>query len=179
MSDRTPWHFWAMRGLFVALSGYILFLQLLPVATSGSGWTAPDLLTCLVFVWVSRRPEYAPVILVAAVVVMADLLLNRPPGLLAALTILVTERFRRRRNKLHMQNVVLEWAYAGAGIAALYFLNRFALAILMTPNAPLLPSFSQLLSTILFFPAVLFLSSAVFGITRVSGAELEAGGQRV
>ena len=41
----------------------------------------PDLLIAFAFAWSLRRPEYVPSLLLALLFLLADLLLQRPPGL--------------------------------------------------------------------------------------------------
>ena len=43
-----------------------------------------------------RRPDFLPVLLIGAVVLLEDLILLRPPGLWTALVILATEFVRAR-----------------------------------------------------------------------------------
>ena len=44
----------------------------------------PDLMLAFTFAWVLRRPDYVPVLLIAAIFLLEDMLLMRPPGLWTA-----------------------------------------------------------------------------------------------
>jgi rod shape-determining protein MreD len=67
MAESLPASVWAYRGLYAALAFALLFLRMLPLGSVAGAWPGPDLLVCLTFAWVLRRPDYAPVLLVAAV----------------------------------------------------------------------------------------------------------------
>ena len=69
-----------MRAAFVGISLLIMFFHLLPLETTPRRWAAPDLLVCLCFAWALRRPDYVPALAVAGVMLLADLMFQRPPG---------------------------------------------------------------------------------------------------
>ena len=73
MGDSLPASVWAHRGLYAALALALLFLRLLPLGSIAGAWPGPDLLVCLTFAWVLRRPDYTPVLLIAAVLLLEDL----------------------------------------------------------------------------------------------------------
>ena len=78
---------WSFRFLYVASCAAIMFFHLLPLQTSPGRWGAPDFLSALTYAWVLRRPEYVPALLIAAMMLLADMLFMRPPGLQAALVV--------------------------------------------------------------------------------------------
>ena len=78
----------AGSALYVAAALVIVMAGLLPLGPGWVRWTGPDLLLALTFAWVLRRPDQAPVLLVAAVFLLADLLTLRPPGLRAARSVM-------------------------------------------------------------------------------------------
>jgi hypothetical protein len=50
----------------------------------------------LTFAWVLRRPEFVPPLLIAAMILLGDLMFHRPPGLWAALVLVTAETLRVR-----------------------------------------------------------------------------------
>jgi rod shape-determining protein MreD len=178
MSDSGALHLWAMRGLFLALCAGVLFVQLVPIPMTSAGFSAPDILLCLILAFASRRPEYAPILLVAVIALAADLLLSRVPGLHAALAVLMADRMARRRERTAAQGKLMEWARAAAMIGAMFVANRVVLALLFVPNTPLGPALAQTAATMLAYPVVLTFCALAFGLRRVSAAELDAGGRR-
>ena len=59
----------------------------------------PDVLLCVTFVCCIRRPQYVPMLIIALVFLFQDLLLNRPPGLFASLTLIASEWLKRRSRR--------------------------------------------------------------------------------
>ncbi|MFD2439676.1 hypothetical protein ACFSS8_05565 [Paracoccus kondratievae] len=64
--------------LFILLFLAILFWRLLPLSPGSIGWPGPDLALCLTVFWVLRRPEQVPVLTIAALFLIEDILLMRP-----------------------------------------------------------------------------------------------------
>ena len=88
MDNRWISSLWMHRLLFLAVALFLIFIRLLPLPNSAGRLPGPDLLLCLICAWTVRRPEYLPVLMVAAVVLLEDMLLMRPPGLWTGLVIL-------------------------------------------------------------------------------------------
>ncbi|MCX8955699.1 rod shape-determining protein MreD, partial [Ruegeria sp. NA] len=68
-----------------------------------------DVLIALTFAWVLRRPDYVPTVLVALVMLMADFLLQRPPGLLAAPTVVGSAYLRSAALGMRDAGFAGEW----------------------------------------------------------------------
>jgi rod shape-determining protein MreD len=171
MVDPATARIWLGRAAFALTAIVVIFWQLLPIDTVPGVWAWPDVLLLATLVWVVRRPEYLPVWLVALTFLLADLLFHRPPGLFAALTILLTEALRRRTTSLRNAPFIGEWVTVAAGIAAVTLGNRLVLAIVMTPQAPLGLTLIQMLMTMLAYPAIVGLAVVAFGITRPTPGE--------
>ena len=94
MSEAPGARLWAMRLAFVGLVAMIVFFQLLPLQTQPRAFTGPDLVLAFTFAWAIRRPDYVPPLQLAILLLLCDVLLQRPPGLWAALVFLATERLK-------------------------------------------------------------------------------------
>ncbi|WP_170573943.1 rod shape-determining protein MreD [Ruegeria atlantica] len=167
---------WSKRGLYLFLAILILFLHLLPLDTKPDRWPFPELLIALTFAWVLRRPEFVPTLLVAIVMLVADLLLQRPPGLLAALVVLATAYLRSSAFGLRDSGFIGEWSTVAVVITAVFMLNRVILAILSVQQAALGPVMIQVFLTIAIYPLIVLLSQNGFGVRRVSPANTGALG---
>ncbi|CUH65987.1 hypothetical protein TG4357_02172 [Thalassovita gelatinovora] len=165
---------WTMQLAFVALSLAIVFFQLLPLETVPRRWTGPDLLILITFVWAVRRPDYVPAILVAVVFLLGDLLFQRPPGLLAALTVLACEALKRRSRSLRDQTFPVEWLIVSGALLLVMLGNRLVLAILLIPQAPVGLTLIQLIMTILTYPLIAALSHFLFGVRPIAANDAEA-----
>ncbi|WP_375174887.1 rod shape-determining protein MreD [Pseudooceanicola sp.] len=175
----SPTKVWAMRAVYVLISLGILLLELLPLQTQPRSFAGPDMILLLTFTFALRRPEYVPPAVVGLAMVLADLLLQRPPGLMAALTVLVTETLRARSEGLRTLPFTVEWLTAALGIVAVMIGYRIVLAIFLIPQAPMLLALSQLLSTAVAYPVMVLGAVALFGVRRVAPGEVDTLGHRI
>lgn len=179
MAERPTAQIMVSRTVFVALACVIIFLQLLPLDTVPGSWAAPDLLLACTLAWVSRRPDYLPVYVVAVVFLLTDLLFQRPPGLWTALVIILTEVLRTRAHRMRSVPLALEWGAVAMGIIGITVANRVILAIVMTPQAPLGLTLIQMIMTILVYPVVLIIAHFAFGVTRPAPGQTNNFGHRL
>jgi rod shape-determining protein MreD len=170
---------WSHRTLYVALAGVLLFLRLLPLGSVAGTWPGPDLLLCLTLVWVLRRPDYVPALLIALVVLLEDLLLMRPPGLWAALVVLAAEFLRIRTGLTRELGFLVEWLLVAAVILAAVLGYRLVLAVVMLPQAGLGQTLVQATGTILCYPLVVGVSRVAFGVRKPATGETDAYGRRI
>ena len=167
------------RMLFVGLCGTVLFFQLLPLDARPETWPMPDFLLLLVVLWSARRPDYAPVTFIAILMLMADLLLQRPPGLWAGLAVIFTEVLRRRSRQLRNSPFLLEWGSVAAGIIAINMVNRVAMAVVLLPQPAIGLTLIQMVMTILAYPIVVLVAHAIFGVSRPAPGETDSFGHRL
>jgi rod shape-determining protein MreD len=73
----------------------------------------------------------------------------------------------------------MEWLTVATAIAAVTLGGRFALTIVMMPQAPLGLTLVQMVLTILAYPLAVAFAWAAFGITRPAPGEVNALGQRL
>lgn len=168
-----------MRAVYVLISLGILLLELLPLQTQPRAFAGPDMILLLTFVFALRRPEYVPPAVVAVAMVLADLLLQRPPGLMAGLTVVVSEMLRGRSEGLRTLPFTVEWLTAALGIVAVMIGYLVVLALFVIPQAPLLLALSQLLATALAYPLMVLGGVALFGVRRVAPGEVDTLGHRI
>ncbi len=179
MIDPATSQRWLHRLLFCALAAVLVFLLLVPLHTTPVRLPGPDLLICLVFAWVQRRPDYVPPLLLATVLLLADFLLMRPPGLAAALTLLGAEFLRSRHTASSELPFPAEWAFAAVVIVAIALLKWVIGEIFVIPHGSLLSAMIQAVMTIFFYPVIVVLSRSVFGIRRLTLTEQDPrGGSR-
>lgn len=168
-----------MRAVYLGISLGILLLELLPLQTQPRSFAGPDMILLLTFCFALRRPEYAPPAVVAIAMVLADLLLQRPPGLMAGLTVVVSEMLRGRSEGLRTLPFTVEWLTAALGIFAVMIGYRFVLALFVIPQAPMLLALSQLVATALAYPLMVLGCVALFAMRRVAPGEVDTLGHRI
>ncbi|MBA86261.1 rod shape-determining protein MreD [Thalassobius sp. S69A] len=176
MTENTPARLWLMRAGYVALGLMVIFFQLLPLETLPRRFTGPDLMIAFTFAWAVRRPDYVPALLVAGLMLMTDLLLQRPPGLLAVLIVLTTQALKRRAPGLRDQTFAVEWLVVS--LAALFVMlgNRLILAVLLIPQAPMGLTLIQTAMTVLTYPLVAALTAYAFGVQKLQPGDADVIG---
>lgn len=170
---------WLRRASFILLACVITLVHLVPLDLRPSTWAPPDLLLAFACAWVARRPDYLPVYCVAVIFLTTDLLLQRPPGLWAALVVLLTEAIRNRHRDLRAMPFLAEWGFVALGLTVITLANRFVLAIVMTPQAPIGMTLMQLGATILIYPVAVVVTKYIFGVVRPAPGDLRKIGQRL
>jgi rod shape-determining protein MreD len=179
MAETAPPRLWLRHLVFVAFCLAIVFLQLLPLNTTPRLLPMPDLLLVFTCVWVIRRPDHVSVATVAFLFLLTDFVFHRPPGLMAALVVIATEALRARATSLRAASFGLEWLTAALAITAVTIGGRFALTIVMMPQAPLGLTLLQMVMTILAYPLAVAIAWSLFGISRPAPGEVNAFGQRL
>lgn len=189
---------WAFQVLYLGLVALILFFRLLPLSMvpdvwplpaamvailpdwlSPNDWPGPDLLLGLTVVWVLRRPDFMPVLAVAAVFLLDDLLTMRPPGLWALIVLIGTEFLRKRETATRDLPFGWEWLMASAVMGAMVLAYRFAQALFMIPQVSFGPVLLQLLATVAIYPVLAIALQLTFGLRRAAPGEIDAFGQRL
>lgn len=179
MVDALRSSVWLYRLAFLGLAGLFLFLKLLPLGSLAGDWPGPDILLCLIFAWVVRRPDFLPVPLIAAVLLLDDLLLMRPPGLWTALVILATEFIRSRAALTRELGFVTEWLLVAGMMVALLISYRLAFAFAFLPQPPFGFALLQTLWSILCYPVVVAASRLAFDLRKPATGEVDAYGRRL
>ncbi len=179
MAEKAASRIWIMRALYLGLSLGIVFFQLMPLDIRPHDWAGPDLLLALPMAWALRRPEYVPALLVAAVMLLTDLLFQRPPGLLAFLVVVAVEFLKARSVQMREQTMFAEWFSVALVMLAVMLANRMVLALLMVPQPPLGLTLIQLAATVLAYPLVMALTHFAFGVRKAQPGEVDALGHRL
>lgn len=179
MAERTDPRIWMNRGLYILAAFIIVVAQLVPLDMQPTNWAWPDILLAMTLAWVARKPHYAPVAVIAILFLMTDMLLHRPPGLWAALVVILTETIRRQHRDFRNMPALVEWGTISVGIIAITVVNRLVLAIVMVPQAPIGLTLIQMISTIAVYPVVVIVGHFVFGVTRVAPGQTGSRGQKI
>ncbi|SFS21621.1 rod shape-determining protein MreD [Yoonia litorea] len=177
MAERIDSQTWMMRAIFVMLAFVLIVVDLVPLDLRPTAWAGPDILLLVTLVWVARRPAVLPVFVVAIVFLMADLLFLRPPGLWAALVVVLTEVIRRQHSEFRNMAFLVEWGTIAGGLVTVTLINRIVLTVTAAPRPPLGLSLIELVATILFYPVVVVLAYYLFGIRRAARGEMGSKGQ--
>ena len=177
--DQNLLQIWGMRLVFVLTAMVILFFHLLPLNPAPSQWAGPDILVALVFAWAVRRPDYVPILLVAAVMLLADMLLHRPPGLWSVLVVCAAEWLKSRENRQRETTFALEWLTFAGTLIVITLLYRTVLMLLILAPGTIMLSVIQVVMTILAYPVVVAASYFFFGVRRAAPGDVDRLGRAI
>ena len=178
MAERRSPNRWSMRAVYLLICLVLIFLHLLPLDTLPRGWAGPDLMLALTFAWVLRRPDFVPVLLIAAVFLLTDLLFQRPPGLWSALVVVGSQALRNREAGLRDLTFGMEWLNVAMTLVAMTLGYRIILALLLVDQVPLGLSLMEMVATLLAYPLVVFVSRIVLRVRKIAPGEVDMQGGR-
>ncbi|WP_127902591.1 rod shape-determining protein MreD [Solirhodobacter olei] len=170
---------WGHRALFVALALLLMIVRMLPLSTLPVSVPGPDILVCIACAWVLRRPDYVPVLLIAAVFLLEDFLLMRPPGLWAVIVLVGTEFLRNRVGLMREVGLAMEWALVSVVMFAMVVAYRLVFAAALMQEPPIALVALQLLGSILAYPVVVALSGLLFGLRKTAPGQTDSLGRRI
>ncbi len=177
MVDSFRGSVWIYRAAFLFVALFILFVKLLPLGSVAGDWPGPDILLCLIFAWVVRRPDFLPVLLVAFVLLLEDLILMRPPGLWTALVVIATEFVRSRMALTRELSFWAEWALVGGLMFGLLLAYRLVFSVAFLPQPGFGFALLQTLWSILCYPLVVAASRFVLDLRKPAMGEVDAYGR--
>ena len=152
----------------------LLYLQLLPLQTLPRSWAGPDLIVLFTVAWAIRRPEFVPTMVVAAMTLLVDLILLRPPAVMAAIMVIARQMLKRQERGLRDATFMAEWLVAAVALAAIALINRVFLAVFLVEQAPLGVTLMELAMNVMAYPLIVLISQLVFGIRKVVPGETDA-----
>ena len=179
MIDGATKAVWLHRALFLAIALILLFLRLLPLGSMAGELPGPDVLLCIVFAWTMRRPDYLPAVLIAAVVLLDDMILMRPPGLWTAIVIIASEFIRARVALTRELNFGVEWLLVAGMMVAMLLVYRLVFAVVLLPQPGFGFAMVQVLWSIVCYPVVVALSRYVLDLHKPAMGEVDAYGRRM
>jgi len=165
--------------LYLVLAGLVLFVRILPLEIGWRGWPGPDLILCLTLAWVLRRPDHVPMVVIALVFLVEDLLMMRPPGLWPLIVLGATAFLRGRRPAVREVGLAVEWGVVAGVLAAMVLAQRVVLVIVMVPLPPLDLSLLKLVATVAVYPLAVWLLQGVFQVRKPATGEVDERGRRL
>ncbi|MGR3614768.1 MAG: rod shape-determining protein MreD [Paracoccaceae bacterium] len=176
MVEFSPSRIWSKRLIFIGICLVIMFFHLLPLNTLPGRWAGPDLLLCFALAWCLRRPDLAPVTIIAGVLLLADFLFQRPPGLIPLLVVIAHEYLQRRGTALRDASFAGEWLAVSIVVVGITFGNRLVLMLTGADQPRLALDLIQLFMTLIAYPIVVAITQTVFGVRNLAPAEANAIG---
>lgn len=177
MAEGVRGNAWTYRVLFVIVALAVLFFRLLPTGGVAGDWPGPDLLLCVIFAWMMRRPDWLPVWLLAAVLLTEDMMVLRPPGLWTAIVIIAAEFVRARIALTRELVFVAEWAMVAGLMVACMLVYRLVFTLSFLPQPGFGFALVQTLWSILCYPLVVGINRFAIDLRKPSTGEVDRFGR--
>ncbi len=161
---------WAMRLIYAALGILVLTLPLLPLQCAPARIMSPDLFFCLTVAWVIRQPAGAPLLLVAALALLGDAILMRPPGLWALLLVIVTEVIRATSATIRQRGLLFELGVVAFSLFIMIVVQNVALFVTFADPLAFPRLLQFVLITLICYPITVFI--LYYGL-RIRGVDLK------
>lgn len=152
------------QALFFSLGFLCILAAMLPLGLQADAPLMPNLVFVLSVAWAIRRPASAPWGSIFVLALLADVLLMKPIGLWAGLTLALAEFARAQRWAIREQMFLIEWAIFAAMFAVALGLNALLLAIVMEPHPPFSLILNYFLTTAIAYPVVVAIIHWIFGV---------------
>jgi rod shape-determining protein MreD len=179
MADLVTTRRWTYRLAYAAISFVVIGVGLLPLGDGTAGLPGPDLPVVIAFAWILRRPDYVPPLLLALVMLLADVFAVRPLGLWAGLVILGAEFLRTREMLLRDLHFLAEWALVGIVLVAVSVAYWAILSIFVVVNPGLGPLLLEAVASAVAYPAVVLVSALALGLRRAAPGQTDVLGHRL
>lgn len=178
MAETASRQVWIGRSIYLGLVFAVIFIQLLPLDQRPTLFSPPDVLLALTLVWVARRPDFVPFVMIGFVFFLADLLFQRPPGLFAALVVIASEVIRSRARTLREMTILGEFGMIAIAVIVIALVNRAVLAMVLAPQVSQVQVILHILATLVAIPFVMGVAQFIFGVRRPVPGQFETKGLR-
>ena len=166
MSKIPSERIWIYRTIFTTLSVFVILTNLMPLQTTPQGWPWPNILLLIIFCWSLREPNFVPVPLVAVILLLQDLLLHRPPGLLSGITIIVLIWIKIITASSDDKSFLAEWVRVSLAFAAISLIYHLLLSLSLVTTTELRINLIQTIFNICMYPFIVLVSQHIFRVKR-------------
>lgn len=168
---------WLFGAAYAGIVACLILINLMPLKIIPGRLPGPDLMLCVTLAWVLRRPQFVPLPVVAGLFLLADMFFMRPLGLWAAIVVVAVELLRAREPAIRDQTFPVEWGLVAGVMLIMTAANRMIQTVFLVDQVSLGLEFSQVIMTVLAYPAVVLVTRFVFGVTKMRPDDTEAQGR--
>jgi len=170
---------WIGRAGFLAMAIAILLIALVPLGFTPRFIPGPDMLLVLIFAYLFRRPEFAPVWLLVPVLLVQDILTLRPLGLWTAIILIAAEFARGQEFRMRERIFLAEWGLVAFLIFLAMLANRLVLSLALVPPPGLVVDLLHVVVTALAYPIMVFFCYFALRVRKVTPEQAIRFGHRL
>lgn len=161
----------AVQMMYVGCVVAVLWLQILPSGVEAR-YSNPDLILALTLSWALYRPDALTPLLVGIVVLFADLILQKAPGLWALGSVLGTIFLRSRKLEYDHRTFLDTWLLLTIVTISIFLFYNLILRITFTSAPSFMLGLAEIISTCLMFPFIHIASIQVFRVAPHAKAKV-------
>ena len=154
------------RIIFIAVATFLILANLMPLQTAPQSWPWPNTLLLVIFCWSLREPNFVPVPLIIAVLLLQDFLLHRPPGLFSGISVMILILIKAITASSDDKSFLAEWVRVSLAFAAIPLIFHLVLSLSFVKTIELRISLIQTLFNITTYPFIVLVSHYIFRVKR-------------
>ena len=157
---------WIYRIVFIAISIFLVLTNLMPLQTMPQSWPWPNILLLVIFCWSLREPNFVPVPLIIAVLLLQDFLLHHPPGLFSGISVMILILIKAITASSDDKSFLAEWVRVSLAFAAISLIYHLVLTLSFVNTSQLRISLIQTIFNISIYPFIVLVSHYIFRVKR-------------
>ena len=166
MSNIPSERIWIYRTIFIAVSIFLILVNLMPLQTTPQSWPWPNTLLLVIFCWSLREPNFVPVPLIIAVLLLQDFLLHRPPGLFSGISVIILIWIKAITASSDDRSFLAEWVRVSLAFAAISLTYHLVLSLSFVKTTELRIILIQTILNISIYPFIVLVSHYIFRVRR-------------
>ncbi|KAB7613819.1 hypothetical protein F9L33_10655 [Amylibacter sp. SFDW26] len=170
---------WLRQVVLVLFAFLIIFYQLIPFSLIPGELPAPDIMFCVVCIFIIRRPEIVPFWLIGLIYFAFDIFQSKPFGVWTACILIVTEVLRANRDAFRENLFPFEWITISMVFVLALCANQTFLAMSIVETPPLFILLWELIFTVIAYPIVLFIITYILRVRKPALGEFDIKGQKI
>ena len=157
---------WIYRIIFSAVAIFLILANLMPLQTTPQRWPWPNFLLLVIFCWSLREPNFVPVPLIIAFLLLQDFLLHRPPGLFSGISVMILIWIKAITASSDDKSFLAEWVRVSLAFAAISLIYHLVLTFSLVNTSQLRISLIQTIFNISIYPFIVLVSHYIFRVKR-------------
>ena len=166
MSNIPSERIWIYRFIFIAVAIFLILANLMPLQTTPQSWPWPNILLLVIFCWSLREPNFVPIPLIIAILLLQDFLLHRPPGLFSGISVMIFILIKAITASSDDKSFLAEWVRVSLAFAAISLIYHLVLTLSFVNTSQLRIRLIQTIFNISLYPFIVLVSHYIFRVKR-------------
>lgn len=170
---------WLRQVALILFACLIIFYQLIPFSLIPGELPSPDIMFCVVCIFIIRRPEIVPFWLIGLIYFTFDVFQSKPLGVWTACILITTEVLRANRDAFLENLFPFEWITISMIFVLALCANQTFLAMSIVETPPLFNLLWEFIFTVLAYPIVFAIITYTLRVRKPSLGEFDVKGHKI